>query len=91
MYSPSTKRHLKKNPYATLEEIECKEEAACFVRCLLMPEKWVIKLWRDMNSIYMFPRFGNCRRKMIKEMAAIFAVEIDEMIYRLKELKLYYR
>lgn len=91
MYSPSTKRHLKKNPLASLQEIQCQEEAACFARCLLMPEEAFVKIWNALNEIYMFPRFGFRRKQMIKEMAIIFALEIEEIIYRLKELKLYYR
>lgn len=45
-YSPSTIRYIRKNPNATKEEIQCKEEAACFARCLLMPEKSVKSIYK---------------------------------------------
>ena len=89
-YSPSTRRYLRKNPNATLQEIQCKEEAASFARSVLMPEKQVINLFNEMIKIYSFTKYLTFRSEIIKDMAKIFNVEVDEMRYRLRELKLYY-
>lgn len=83
-YSPSTIRHIRKNPNATQEEIQCKEQAACFARCLLMPEKSVKSIYKMIKDITPF------RTKAIKDMAIIFGVDIKEMRYRLRELKLFF-
>lgn len=83
-YSPSTRKYLRKNPDATENEIQCKEEAAYFARCLLMPEKSVKSMYKMVKSTNPF------RTLAIKDMAIIFGVEIKEMSYRLRELKLFF-
>lgn len=85
-FSPSTRRFIRKNPNATEYEIQCKEEAAYFARCLLMPEKSVKSMYKVIKNVnpYIF------RNEAIKDMAQMFALTTEEMSYRLRELKLFF-
>lgn len=56
------------------------KEADAFARCLLMPEKQVLKWWPIV--------LGGTHPRPVQRMATLFAVETEQMSIRLAELDL---
>lgn len=93
--SPAVQRHLENCPDASVEVLQMKSEASYFARCLLMPEDFVKKWWliiqrQEKKRFFFFTPKSNyyTTYRNIKIIAKMFAVPVEEMEYRLRELGL---